>query len=84
MESFLSGRAFSSSGKNKSSENKSSGFQSLMAQATAGSGSNGAQADPCNPQEKAQMEVIKGKDGIERIIVTCGCGKRIELLCEYE
>jgi hypothetical protein len=30
------------------------------------------------------VELVSGENGIQRIIVTCGCGKRIELDCRYD
>ncbi len=33
--------------------------------------------------EEPVIEVINGEGGIERIIITCTCCKRIELRCQY-
>jgi hypothetical protein len=38
----------------------------------------------CDADGEAQIEVVNGKDGIERVIIICTCGKRIELKCDYE
>jgi hypothetical protein len=80
MESFLSDRAIGSSEKTVNPRASASGFMPLFVQSP--SPNNAAKA--CNTEDEAKIEVVKGKDGIDRIIVTCTCGKRIELKCEYE
>lgn len=38
----------------------------------------------CQKETQPQLEIVNGKNGVERIIVICTCGKRIEVNCEYE
>lgn len=71
MESFLSGRKSVSGGVQQP---QSSEFKPLTSTQSA------------TPAECGQpsVETIQGPNGIERIIVICECGKRIELVCQYD
>lgn len=72
MESFLSGRK-SIAGTAHQPQNQE--FEPLIS----------ARSAPPAPECGApSVEAVEGPNGIERIIVTCECGKRIEVACLYE
>ncbi|MDD5350899.1 MAG: hypothetical protein PHQ12_11875 [Chthoniobacteraceae bacterium] len=79
MESILTGRASISRDTSPAAKEPSSGFRPLFVPTPP--------APPvvvCEEQGEPQIEVVNGKNGIESIIITCTCGKRIELKCEYD
>jgi hypothetical protein len=79
MESFLSGRAFAGGGNTNIPREQSGGFLPLLTPVA----STPQPGEICNSQAEPQIEIVNGKDGIERIMIVCTCGKRIELKCEY-
>lgn len=62
----------------------------VLPPATEGLAAGGATRPPgagkpgaCAPASSAQVEAVKQGDKIVRLIVTCGCGERIEIDCLY-
>lgn len=41
----------------------------------------GAAKDACDPEP--QVDVVKEGDRVVRLVVTCGCGERVEIDCLY-
>ena len=82
MKSFLEGRQ-SVKSQNPSIAPQGPGFQPLVFKASAGA-SNGPHIVCGNGNDsEPKVELIRRDGMIERIIITCGCCKRIELECEY-
>lgn len=84
MESFLTGRLTITGEKTASTGTTSNVFQSLFAQSDAASGNRSAHHAGCDDQVAPKIDVINGPNGVERIVITCTCGKRIELKCDYD
>jgi hypothetical protein len=82
MENFLAGRAFIASDTSSGAGEPSGGLLPLLAPVSNGSPST--PGNTCNSSADPQVEIVNGKNGIERIIVVCTCGKRIELKCDYD
>jgi membrane-bound ClpP family serine protease len=70
MQNFLNGR------QKVPGEKPSSGMVNLEGEMTS------AQADGC-VKDGAQVELVTEKGVVQKIIVTCKCGERIELTCKY-
>ncbi len=87
MNSFLEGRPVLKS-QNASAIARGPGFQPLAA-APPAAGGNGcvSQQDGLSQAEGhgagAQIELVRREGVIVRIVVTCGCGSKTELECEY-
>ena len=62
---------------------ETSGFRPFFAPVLPASGRSHAHAVATEPGGKPQVEMVQVEGRIERIIVTCGCGERIEIECEY-
>jgi hypothetical protein len=82
MESYLLGRTALKSESPSSADPASEAFRPLMSpiepqNAALQDTKSGSHSEP-------HVELVKGKDGIDRIIVTCSCGKRTEIQCTYE
>jgi hypothetical protein len=98
MESFLSNRSALTQSRNGADAlargvRPQNGFQSLFS--TPGKeheavpvAENRIPSEPesqltVEPLEEPEIQVVNGDGGIERIIITCTCCKRIELRCQY-
>lgn len=84
MESFLTGRSKLSAVTAETHEEAVSGFQSFFTRPQPAPSENSSAPLECEDHADPQIELVQGVQGIERIIIKCSCGKRIELKCEYE
>jgi hypothetical protein len=76
MKSFLSGRSHASSDSLQAPPGSNPGF---VAKATGG----GVHKDHAATSGGPTVECVKQGDKVMRLIVTCGCGERIEIECLY-
>ncbi len=82
MESFLKGRE--KVGKAKLPREKAGGLAGLggAAEQARPPAAPAAGHRPGNPHEP-KVELVAEDGVVSKIVVTCTCGQRIELMCEY-
>jgi hypothetical protein len=83
MDNFLAGRPSLALSSPSSTQAGPNGFQPLLFRSPGLASPHERSQPGCDEHSNPRVEVIQGESGIERIVVTCCCGKRIELKCNY-